>query len=279
MAQGEVYYRPSGGFELGGLIVMLMRGLAAAIIGGALYGVITAHIPFVYLNPIFLLVLFLAVSIAVGIGGRAGKVRSGTALIFGGIISALVLCYVHLFFFVYAKNDYATVILDPMGIWAALTEIAQAGVWSVGSWQPTGDILLGLWSFEAFLLVFGVSYGTWRVLVDEPFCEDCKEWVREHEDYEPLELNATVPDMKGDLERGDFSRLMSLPMVDTSAEEYTRVRVSRCSECEKTMFLTVTAIDVIDYPDESEDEDEVNLVENLIINKEIALQLRNTWEG
>jgi hypothetical protein len=150
-------------------------GLVCGIVGGAVLGVIYAHLgawlPVYYLPaPIF---MGWGIGAACGLGSRLGGRLAPRVAQVMGAASGLVTMYVSWVFYVLAQSSYKALAISPMALREVIGKMAADGVWTVRGWTPKNGELLFIWGVE-FVLVVLVAAGTAAMYCEERDTEDSR---------------------------------------------------------------------------------------------------------
>ena len=259
------YYRPSGRFSILGLLMMLVLGGASGVALGAAYGFLTFYNPFVYVNFLATVFFGACMGLAAAVGIKHGKVRSRFVATVTGMAVGGVGLYASWVFWTYAfltSVDQSAWVVDPLGLWYVISQVAEVGIWGILDFTPTGLLLYLVWGIEAFLIV-GTCAIVCTIHADEPFCEQCGRWAENV--YKGLRLGPSRdPDaLRTQLEAGIVTRLGELRPPAMAAR--TDVSLSACPSCQKIGFLTVEPVEISMDRKGNENESKQTLVQNLVL--------------
>jgi hypothetical protein len=276
----EMYYRHSGGFGMGGVMLVLLVGVGSAALLGVVYGYAIYYNPIVYIN--FLLPIFLGgglgqlVSWAAGIG----KVRSRMVVVQGGLIAGIVAEYLGWVVWVLAYSGHEALVIHPTGLLLVIQATAEEGAWSIRSFTPSGIVLYLIWIAEAVIIVGAATLFPLSKIGDKPFCERCNQWVTEKKSFYPFALVQDPEQMIEDLESGDVEGLEKLQKLSLSASTtYTQVDIRRCTSCEAFHLLTVVHVAEGVDSDGNATRQEEPIVDNLIVGRDTFDRLSKSLPG
>ena len=242
-----MYYKHSGRFGLGGLVVGLVTGGAGALILAYVYARGIILIPEAKLAAIATLAFGGLIGVAAGYGLVWGKVRNEpVALAVTGTISALAL-YVSWAMWVplilesqhLRSISWMKLAQHPSTLWNLMCLINQYGTWGLSSGSATnGWALWGIWILEAVFVIGMALFAGFAVLNHHPFCETCERWCTRGAKL----VLAALPDMaqlRLQLEANDPRAIENLGPGNKAAD-HLLVVLDSCEQCRQfhTMSLT-----------------------------------------
>lgn len=250
MSESTAYYQHSG--AIGGLspILMLVLGGAAAPLLAWLYAQLIDINPLVYVN--FLGTLFFAGVLGglIGAGAKLGHCRNPViATAIGAVMGALALYLYWVFWSQAFSQEYKAVagvvsafgdnqwVFSPGAIFELFGVIGKTGLWSMGGITPTGGGLYAIWGVEALIIVGGSAFVAYSVIGDEPYCEDCGDWVPEARVIGRLKPDTDAASLRAGLERGDFSVVEQLTPAD-EGDDAIRFDFASCKHCGERNYLS-----------------------------------------
>jgi hypothetical protein len=261
------YYKHSGKYAPGGLLMGLVGGIIAGAILAAAYAYLELYIPLAGVITFILTAGFGGLlGFAVGALMKRGNVRSAPATLLVSLIVAAVSFYISWGVWLYAalkraeveQADVLAILLNPGVMWELAGEINKVGAWTIKSWTPTGGVLWTFWGLEA-LIIFAMTLLVAKVVIEgDPFCEHCGKWCEESQGV--LRVPMADPDeMKQRMEMKDFSYLEKLAAGKAEAGASMSLDIHTCPGCRNTNTLTVksTTVTVDKKGNESKDEKEV----------------------
>ena len=272
-------YVHSGGMGQAGWLGLLLPGFLAAPGIGALYGLLLLYNPVHSITPFFTLLFSGLTGFIGGIGSDWGQVRKPRLTLIVGFLTGSLMIYVAWIVWIRATSDFSRMVFLPSEIYSLLEGLAQGGTWKILGWQPTGQMLIGIWIAEWLLASTFCALMAWGVIGKVPFCEQCNKWLEAG--LQPMRL---VPDQRfqvlfEQLSKGDLSALMKQKAADRSASFYTQLELKQCPGCD--FFACLNLHQVYRYENEKGKmriEDEI--LENFIISPGDYEKLKNKfWNG
>jgi len=177
------YYKHSGKFSVGGLLLGVILSVIAAVILSFIYSYIIYYLPFVYLNFLVCIGFSIAVGFTTGKLLELGKVRSNLIVAFAGFLVGLISLYsawaVSIHALLNRANDPISlpeVFMSPLGVWETILSINETGIWSIKGATPTGIFLWIIWGIEALIIIGGSVFLSVGVSSGNVFCERCSAW-------------------------------------------------------------------------------------------------------
>ncbi len=257
------YYSPSGRFSPSGLAILVAASGGAAAVGGALYGAISRVNPFIYVNLLGVIFLGIGLGALVEKLGRDGKIRNRLILLGVGLFTGVVSLYFAWIFYLYALTVQVGDpfwAFNPLVFVGMMLALLENGAWSMGDFTPTGFLLGTVWAIEAALMV-GFPVSGAGGANEEPFCEDCGEWMEVSQAVRVGDSAGRDDEVREACERGDFSVFTRLPF--TEAENTTVYSKHACPTCRSQAYLQVQRVHVIPDGQGGADENRVVTVKYL----------------
>ncbi len=267
-------YQHSGNFEPIGMAYVLGIAGGGILLMSPIYSAGIKYIPMIYLNILLTLGYGFASGFLVNLGGKMGKVRNNQLLTVTGLLMGVYALYC-------AWASYFTIVLgemvvSPITIMKYMEIVSEKGSWSIKGSMVNGAALYAVWAIEALIIIIT---GAFSAKIEEPFCEDCNDWIETKDEIGPLE-----PTLHGDLiakalQRSDFTILKAIKPSMDSESDHTKLTMLRCLACNKKFFLTVTSVAFVINSKGKSERSETHIVKNLIINQEIFKSLMANWKG
>ncbi len=241
-----MYYKHSGRFSLGGLLIAAAAGTAASLVLAYLYAHGIILIPEVHLAAAATIAFGALLGAATGYGMIWGKVRNrkiGVAL--AGAISAFAL-YASWAMWIPAilasqqlQTGWIELAQHPHAVWQLMRLINQDGTWALDKGSATKGLeLWAIWALEA-VAVIGVAVTTEiGVLNRHAFCEACGLWSKRGAKM-LLTVPPNVAQLKRALEANNLSPLQSLATA-TKAADHLRVELESCEQCRQFHTMSIT---------------------------------------
>jgi hypothetical protein len=179
-------YTPSGKFSPLALLYTPLFGLPVGALAAAVYAYVILYLPIVgYVSFLLTMGLGWLTATAVTMALQKGKVRNqgvGTALGLGIGLFTLYFQWVTWIYALVHRNDgelgFLPLLLNPSGLWEAITIVNSKGAWTMHGATPTGGVLWALWAVEAAIILGFPLVAAWGV-ARAPFCEACRTWCEE----------------------------------------------------------------------------------------------------
>ncbi len=246
-----MYYKHSGRFTVGGLVVGGFVGCVSALVLAYAYGLGIIYIPEVKLAAIAAIAFGCLVGAAAGYGLVWGKIRNDrVASLFSAAVSALAL---YLSWSVWVAStlksqrvqDVSWIALaqHPRALWNLVCLINQYGTWGLSSGSATsGWALWVIWFLEAVCVIGCGAFVGLAVLQAHAFCESCGTWCKRGAKF----MLAPPPDVaqfKLQLEANDLRSLESLG-PGAKGTDHLDIELDSCPQCRQfhTMSITHTII-------------------------------------
>jgi len=261
------YYESTGKAPFGAILSASQFGIFAAIICGALYGIIVHFNPFIYINFIGALGLPLLVGAALQTRFHSGKIRSGTVKFLSGGACGLIAVYCAWWTWLAALSEWELIFLNPIDLPWIISSIASEGVWSMRAWTPTGWQLYLIWLIEAGIIVVvacGAGLGE-----EIPFCEECDEWTETVDDAVPIPL-CDLEALRQSLEAKEYHVVVDAIGEPVTPSHHILVKTYKCLDCKESCYLTISELTHSGKEDEDEDEDVTARIENLRVGYKVV---------
>jgi hypothetical protein len=267
-------YQHSGAVPPTGAIMALAAGSLASAVFGIAYSFSFYYIPYVYLNFILAAAFGGGTGWVVGVCAKEGKIRNVAAVGTLALIAVLAGIYAEWGSTVYAMFPAAEI----SRLWAkvgistfhplAIVRLMQ-GLFAEGSWgmtannNVTGWPLVGLWVFEAGLVICTCIATAVAQIAEHPFCEACQRWVSGHTPH--FYAGDGSESVWTDVQHGTFEPLALTPRAEGSEPTYVRLTLKSCDGCSDSNFVTITACQNTVDSKGNPKHVETNLVSNLIL--------------
>jgi hypothetical protein len=279
----EKYYSHSGAVGITGPILFATVGLLVTALMAWVYGYAVYYIPLIYIN--FFITLFFGGGVGFLIGwlGKVGKVRNNMVMLLSGLALGLFANYFQWVAAIAAiSGDLAgemVIVFSPLVLFEFMGGLADTGYWTIFGWTPTGWAMYLFWWIEFFIIVGGATLIAMGFSSEEPYCENCDDWVKDK--YQITNLNPVgnpLALVQG-MEQDNFEELMNLEKAMTGSRQFTQLTLTHCSGCNLMHFISVSAVSQQKNED-GEDETEVDdYVTNMIISEAQHNQFKETMKG
>ena len=263
-------YRPSGKFEVGGVVRALSVAIPVAAVVGGLYGVIVHYVPLIYLNA---LVLFVAAAVlATTVGGqiRGGNIRNAAVGALIGLVAGAAAVYAAWVIWVAALSGWQAWIFSPVDHYAIAGELLETGLRSIGSsGDPVrGVFLAALWILEALTLIAGGLIGGYMTPRRTPYIETIGQWATESAEFAPLAYfdKDEAKAMAQRLRAGEAEALAELRPSTNPDLGFTQARFAFSEVDDSEQFLT---LGTVTPPKKADQKPAINVIcRNLLVDRD-----------
>ena len=280
--QPAPYYVPSGKAPVAGIVYALIAGIAAALVGAAVYALLVHYVPFIYLDVIFCAALGFVVGFAITLGGHAGHLRNTGAYALVALVCGLIATYaqwlVYLSLVLPGNMDdpntgfaavLSTLAASPSDLWDIITEINDVGLWSIKKTTVSGGALWAVWGLEAAIIT-GVSLLLGITGTSTPYSETKGCWMEEEALVPPLTHIDDPEAMKTMLEAGELSSILNIqPSQD--ANNFSRLSWYHCPQ-DEFAYVSLKNVKMVMKKKKMEEETET-VFEKLRVSFYLASQL------
>lgn len=235
------YYTPSGTAPVGGIFSAASISGTAALLAGAVYGIVDHYNPLIYVN--FLGTLFLAAVVGIITNGRltSGRIRSRFASVLIALFAATMMLYGSWVTYVLAISQWKGLILDPLTLLQLIEAFAAMGLWSIKKHTPTGWELYICWLIEAGVMYFFVLSSALEA--QPPYCEDCDE--RTKEDIAKYHFaSRPAPLLRDELESEHYEPFLEVLSTEPNPRIFMTVSMNSCPSCSEANFLRISEVAV-----------------------------------
>lgn len=230
------YYRPSGAAPLGTVLSSTQFGVFAAVVCGALYGVISYYNPIIYINFIGVGVLAYLTATALKSRFESGRLRNRAVKILAAAVCGMIAVYCAWWVWLSALSEWEMIALNPIELPGILEFIAAQGVWEIDNTRPTGWALYIIWGFEAAMIVVATVAIT--ISEEVPFCETCEEWTELSTNAIPIPLQQREV-LREWLETEQYDTVVNLIGSEFDPSHCMLLKFHKCPECDESCYLTV----------------------------------------
>lgn len=230
-------YRHSGAYSLPGLLTGLAIAVGISAAASVPYAFALRYIPFAFVNCFVVFAFGLVVGFATAYGLKRGGVRNTRIVIVCAVLVGAFADYFGWVAWLFAVSGQ--VLIAPSHVRAALSSLAETGVWSIGQAKPTGTFLYLIWTSELVAICFLAAFMAHSRFGEQAFCESCKRWLPEATKVGPLEPLSTSdpgPDT-----------LLALKPMPVDSPRVTLLELRSCPSCTALNLVTgksvVTSVD------------------------------------
>lgn len=253
----SLYYQPSNKMPLGGALLFLLVGTAAAGLLVLVYVYAVWYIPFVYIN------FFICVGFGFVLGAvlmtlvRLGKLRNPRAVAGLGLLVGLAAVYLEWGVFLtllfnakaegtgrdadtstsFSTGLFADIVSHPRAMWEAMLHINATGTWSLKGSTATGWFLWVIWGIEVLIIV-GSACLLARSQATDPFSESTNQWADEEALAHPVCFAADADATRKALETGQFNTLMPHP-IESAEASFARLKLHCVPNDTTCQYLTL----------------------------------------
>jgi len=270
------YYKPSGAAPLGGIFSAVSISGTAALLAGALYGVVDYYNPLIYVN--FLGTLILSVIVG-GITFRrltSGRIRSRIVSMLIGLLVATVMCYGAWVTYIFALTGWDALIVDPLSLLEVIQVVAANGVWSIKKHTPTGWELFVVWLIEA-----GVIYAfvlTSALEIQPPYCEDCDERTEPEVSKHPM-AQCAAPLLRDELEGEQYAALLDAIRTEVNPRSFLALSINTCPSCRERAFLQISEVTVVTNKEGNDETKESVVVPWIMVDSRHRADIMEALQG
>jgi hypothetical protein len=251
---GAVHYKHRAHFDLRRALMVVPPMMIAALLIGAVYGVVQDRIEQILFKGVALLAAGVAVGIIAVPTNRWARVRTpaaatliacalGFAALYGSWVAWIFVVLRRLGTPVNSSTVWYLV-SRPWVLWSLIKMINAVGVWSYHDRAVHGVDLTIVWIIEALgLILIPVLFATQTEMgeVDKPFCDKCRAFLVRKSGLARFagDDHDRDADTIAHIEARDFDWLLSLgPPADEDAP-YISMELLRCPKCGETNTLSL----------------------------------------
>ena len=279
----NLYYRHSGQFALGRVILGTIAAAATGSLLAVAYAASVLYIPFAGVVSFILSIGFgVLLGLTTTAALRWAKVRHEGIAFLSSATAASSAFYVSWAVWTWlllrqadVESHLSALVQEPGVVWGLLGEVNAVGAWSMGGFTPTGAVLWVLWGFEALLILVPAVLLPLGVLA-VPFCERCNLWCEPTEDV--ARLAACEPSqLKSHMDAEELNVLAVLFELGTSAEDddtWIRVDLHDCPSCGNLHTMTLKSISVPEAAAGEHHQTELEVANHLLLSTEQAQRIR-----
>ncbi|HEX4962679.1 MAG TPA: hypothetical protein VF173_17720 [Thermoanaerobaculia bacterium] len=248
-----LYYKHSGHFTIGSIILGLLSGVLAALLLAFPYAYGILYIPFVYIN-FFMTVFYGTIPGAVSaMVLKLRKVRNAWVSTLVGLVVGLVALYVSWVVWIFGYFgrggmawdflDLLSVAVIPKVLWSLIHRVNGLGYWNVFGYKPTGIVLWINWSIEALIITGAAVGAALGNMMEAPYCEGCGTWCTEKPRVVELQTCEST-ELKQHMEKKDFTFLEALGPPTPGTNTWLQIDLYQCKKCGLTNTLNIESVTV-----------------------------------
>ena len=258
-----LYYRHSGKFSVGGVLVAIGLGLLVGLPCAWLYALLIRWNPFVYINILAGLGFGLVISLVIDSSLKSHKCRSVPIAGLAVLVSVLVSYYASWAVWLHLATQLPTteLLLHPLGMWKVILLVND-----VGTWNLRGDVVKGIplwivWCGEAAIIIGFAVYIAVQSMQESTYCEGCdrlavltkgvclsgagaappiqeKAAVKSYRNG----LKSQADELKQHLELKDIPYVEKLGGVQPDAIAWYEFDLASCPQCNMTNTLSLSQV-------------------------------------
>ena len=242
-----MYYKHSGRFTLGGLLLGLLAGGASAPLLAYAYAHGLILIPDTHLAALATIAFGALVGLAVGGGLVWGKVRNQPVTWAAAGVLSTVALYLSWAMWVPTVLEsehlegvhWLALAQHPRALWHMISVINQYGTWSTDNGPATkGMELWVIWAAEAVGVIGSAVLVAYELMNYRPFCETCENWCSGSATL-LLAVPQNVPQLKRQLEANDLRPLEALG-PGLKGGSHLKIKSNSCDRCRQFDTISVT---------------------------------------
>lgn len=255
-----IYYRHSGKFALGGVLLAIGFGLIVGVACAWLYAWLVHWDPIVYINVLACIGFSLVVGMVVSSTLQSHKCRNAVVAGSATFLVALISFYASWLVWLHALTDISTSALlqHPAEMWRLILYVNEKGAWSVRGDVVNGIPLWIVWSCEAVCILGLPVFTVVHNMQEATYCELCDRYAKREkavcsvkagtapsvQDKKALKsylggLKAHAAELKQHVEMKDFAYLEQLGAVQPGTIAWYDFDVASCPQCNMTNTLSV----------------------------------------
>ncbi|MDJ0838820.1 MAG: hypothetical protein QNK37_20040 [Acidobacteriota bacterium] len=266
----DTYYRHSGRVPLRGLPIAITFVAIGVILSTSAYNLVSFFARFHLLDLLLLVPAGYLAGTILTAGLRLGKIRNNKTSVALALLTGLMMVYADQAVRLAVRQD--ALILDPAGLLNALAVIAKQAD-QLSSGPITGvNPMYAFWAAKAVGLFLTPLLGTLS-LRNAPFCEHCNRWIGEAVELGPYRYIADPMRLKQAVETHQYETLRGLEATVIGSSMYSKVRITRCPDCDHTFLLSVDNISVSTDRDGKESKCRKRLIDQHIITPSVFKKL------
>lgn len=255
-----LYYKHSGRFFAGGLLVAILVGLLVGLPCGWIYAWLIHWNPFIYIDVLASLGFGAVVGATIETSLESHKCRSVPVAGLAAFLVISVSYYVSWGVWLHALLDLPSIplILHPAAMWQAILAVNEQGAWSLRGGVVKGIPLWICWALEAVCIIGTAVWTAVSSMQQACFCENCDRFAKLNKgvcfaaagNAPPIEEKAAIKiyikglkqhasELKQHMEAKDISYIEQLGAVSPGAIAWYQFDLVSCPQCNMTHTLRV----------------------------------------
>jgi hypothetical protein len=259
----KLYYRHSGEFSAGGLVIALLAGLAVGLPCAWLYAWLIHWNPFIYIDIVASLGFGGIVGLAVESSLVSHKCRNVPLTALVAFVAILISYYASWAVWLHALRGQPTLtlLLHPAAMWQVILDVNEKGAWTLRGSVVNGIPLWIAWILEAGFIVGAAVVLALQAMQQATYCESCDRFAKitpgvcyagagqappitdkaAFKSYQKG-LKQQGAELKRHLENKDLAFLEQLGAVQLDAIAWYQLDLVSCPQCNMTNTLRVVQL-------------------------------------
>jgi len=258
-----LYYKHSGRFSTGGILIAFLVGLIVGLICGWLYAWLIHWNPFIYINFLAVFAFGAIVGFATEQSLESHKCRNVPVTGLTALLAALISYYTSWAIWLHAVSHLSTFafLLSPRAMWMTILMVNEVGTWSLRGSVVKGLSLWVIWGLEAVCLLGFALYTAVHSMQEATYCEGCDRFAKLREGAcfvaagkaPSIEDKAAfksycksfkqhAAEVKQHLESKDLLYVEQLGAVQEDAIAWYQLNLVTCPQCNMTNTLRVMQV-------------------------------------
>jgi len=258
-----LYYKHSGKFFMGGLLVAVFIGLLVGLPCAWLYAWLIHWNPLIYVDVLASFGFGGIIGAAIESSLESHKCRNVPVAGLAAFLVVVISYYVSWAVWLRALTHFPTMafLLNPVAMWKTILAVNEVGAWSL-----RGDVVKGIplwiaWGLEAACIIGIAVYTAVHAMQQASYCEGCDRFakllkgvcfagagtappIQEKAAFKSYRqgLKQQATELKQHLETKDFSYVEQLGAVQPGAIAWYKFDLVSCPQCNMTHTLRVTQL-------------------------------------
>lgn len=262
-------YKHSKDINLLSLFIFLILSTVGTFLLSIIYSYALHYISVGFLNVVSTALFGYFAGLFVGVSGEVAKVKNPTIITIFGVVFGLFAIYSSWVVWLFESSHRQVWIFNPIDILEIMRFSSIKSMQNPNFSAPTGFLLHSTWLAEAISIFVVFVYVSSTHIKNRVFCEKCNIWLDDEYIASYLNYPYNHGQLRNLLYQGQFSALSDLEIYKPGNDSFTKVKLSKCSDCNELYLLTVDAIKIIKKPDKNSRIHKTTIVQNMIIDSEI----------
>jgi len=295
-----LYYKHSGKFFAGGVLVALFIGLLVGLPCAWLYAWLIHWNPFIYIDALASFGFGAMIGVATESSLESHKCRNLPIAGMTALLVVLIAYYVSWAVWLHALLHLPTIplLLHPAEMWQTILEVNKVGAWTLRGSVVNGIPLWIAWGVEAVFILGSAVFTAVQAMQQATFCEGCDLFAKSttgicfagagqapppaekaaFKSYQK-DLKQHAAELKQHLENKDFSYAEQLGAVQPDSIAWYRFDLVSCPQCSMTNSLRVLLVqNKIEGKKVKQETTETEVLRQLLLSSNEADSLRKLGE-